>query len=83
MGKKKEIESINYSSETMREVEESIKNKEPVVIHYNNETGDWLYAVSLVKDTAFWLDAFLTKKGAENFCRKNKLPITDYIRDTK
>jgi len=76
-------ENINYSAETMRIVQESLDNEVPVVIHYNNETGDWCYAVALQSDPAFWLNAFGTKKAAMGFCKAHNLPIIQYIRDKK
>jgi hypothetical protein len=78
----KELERA-VSDATMAEMLEYLKNKEPVSIHYNNELGDWMWAISVNADPGFWLDAFTTKKAAVAFCKKNKLPVTGYIRDDK
>jgi hypothetical protein len=61
-------------------VDEAIKNKEPVEIVYTYDTddsGDYMYAVSLINTPGFWLNAFITKKGAINFCKRNGLPIVE------
>ena len=59
-----------------KEVKSFIKKKTPVVIDFNDENGDWVYAVSVndkVND-GFWLNAFRTKDQAIQFCKKHKLP---------
>jgi len=71
------------SKDTLERVKQAFKDKEQVYIHHNNELGDWVWAVGLVSDTGFWLDAFPTKKEAVEFCKKKKLPIKEYIRDNK
>ena len=81
--KNKLYECGDYKQSLMDLISKYLEKKAPVVIHYNNETGDWMYSVSVVEDPGFWLDSFCTKKGAEGFCRKHQLPIKDYIRDDK
>jgi hypothetical protein len=51
-----------------------INEKRNVIIHLNDEIGQLRYAVQVV-DTTFWLDSFLTKDEAINFCNNNELPI--------
>lgn len=75
--------NIHYHNETLELVEQYLANKEPVIIHYNQETGDWLYSISVVNDPGFWLDAFKTKKAAETFCKKHNLSIVNFIKDHK
>ena len=68
---------------TLRLVKEYIASKQPVDIHYNCETGDWLYSIVRIgdDDPGFWLDAFKTKREALEFCKSNKLPVNAYYRD--
>lgn len=47
-----------------------------VEIYHNNETGKWLWAVQII-GTDEWIDAFLTKEEAINFCLENNLNIKE------
>jgi hypothetical protein len=64
----------------LTEVDEQIKTfiekRTPVVIHFNDENGDWVYAVSVADkvNDGFWLNAFRTKTQAVLFCERNNLP---------
>ena len=44
---------------------------EPVTIVHTDETGEWVYAVSMAD--AYWLDAFKTMRQAEEFCKRHRL----------
>jgi len=44
-----------------------------VVIDKNNETGKWMYSISVVdpdEHCGFWMDSFETKKEALSLCKE-------------
>jgi hypothetical protein len=53
-----------------------LKQKSPVKIYYNNETGVWQYSIEVI-GTDLWLDSFNNKKQAIKYCKDNNLPITE------
>lgn len=55
--------------ETQRRLERC--QSEEVSIVHTNETGKWVFAVSM--DDAYWLNAFNTLKLAEEFIKRHKL----------
>lgn len=58
------------------EIEFHIKNKSPVELYYNNDTGKWLWAVQ-VCFSELWLDAFENKEQAIKFCEDNELGVLE------
>ena len=56
-------------------IAKALQDKEPVDIYRNNDTGERLYAISLVSIPGFWLNAFKTKEDALEFCSSHGLPI--------
>jgi hypothetical protein len=57
---------------------EYIENKSPVLIDLAELMGEEMYAVVPERDPSFWLDAFITRKGAEAFCKRYKLPVVAF-----
>lgn len=46
-----------------------------VMLCKNDETGDWVWSVSPMSDSGFWLNAFKTKKEALEYCDKHSFNI--------
>lgn len=63
----------------MQRIKKELKNKSPVFIHLNDETGMIFYSVVLKSDPEFWLDSFETEKKARDFVKKHKLPCDDKV----
>ena len=55
--------------ETQRRLERC--QTEPVNIVHTDETGKWLYAVSMTD--GYWLNAFRSKRQAELFIKRHRL----------
>ena len=62
---------------------EYLKAKSPVLLVHTDDTGEFVWAI-VVKgssnygsdfDTGFWLEAFPTKRDAEEFCKIYDLPV--------
>ena len=65
-----------------QQIKNYIKSKEPtsVCVHYNDELGEWVWAV-VVHNTDFWLDSFQYKKDAVAYCKKHGLKIMAIKKD--
>jgi hypothetical protein len=63
------------ADDVMKQVVAYIAERQPVFLFYNNDTGDWQWAVAVVAVPDFWLDAFPTEGEARAFCAKHQLPI--------
>lgn len=56
-------------------IEVALEQKTPVEIYHNDESGEFKWAVQLI-NTDFWVDCFLTKDEAINFCEDEDLSFT-------
>jgi hypothetical protein len=56
------------------QIKQYIKDKAEVFINYNNENGEWIYAVQVI-NTDFWLNAFKTREKAIEYINKNGLVL--------
>lgn len=56
---------------------EAFKQQPEVEIYHNDESGVWLWSVSVVVD-GYWLDSFDTESEAIQYCNNHKLPIRQY-----
>lgn len=68
---------------TMERIKFFLERKVPVVIYWNDETGDPLWSVALEEDVldltnSFWLNAFETLNEAVQYCIANQLPYRVY-----
>jgi hypothetical protein len=63
------------TDEVMAQVAKYIEERQPVFLFYNNDTGTWQWAVAVVSQPDFWLDAFPTEGEARAFCAKHELPV--------
>jgi len=79
----KEIELYDRSGEVQKihELESEIidlalTQKHPVIIRYNDETGEYNWAVE-IQGTDFWIDAFENKADAIEFCEEEGLPVVN------
>lgn len=52
-----------------------LKQKVDVTIYYNDENGDWVWAVTVAENPEWWLDAFKTKKLAVAYCKEHGLKV--------
>lgn len=60
------------------EVELYIKDRNTRVrIRYNDELGEWRYAVEVEDSNGFWLDSFKTKEEAEEYIKDKKLKTVE------
>ncbi len=55
-------------------IQEHLDKKSAVKIRFNNENGSWVWAIQVLDDPEFWLDAFSTLDEAVSFCQKYDLP---------
>jgi len=64
---------------TMQRVRAYLKQKVPVYLYHNNDAGEWQWSVVVHEGQPspndFWLDAFPTKKEAQQYCRQHGLTI--------
>lgn len=59
---------------TQKAIQEHLDKKSVVKIRLNSENGCWVWAVEVLDDPEFWLDAFPTLDDAMEFCKQNDLP---------
>lgn len=69
--------STEIAAQVAARVAEYIEEKQPVELVYNDDTGEWVWAISVLADPGFWLDAFDSELEARRFCLLHGLPIVE------
>jgi hypothetical protein len=58
-------------------IEHALNPDLQVDIDFNNENGSWVYAVRVVGDEEFWMDAFPSRRKAVQFCAAMGWPVKE------
>lgn len=61
-------------------IAEYLRQQVPVYLYLNDEAGIRQWSVAVCGNAEFWLASFPTKKEAQGYCRKHRLPIKGIIR---
>ena len=52
-----------------------------VLIHYNNETGNWIYSIAPINDPSNWIESYTCKEAAYRYCKVNCYNIIKEVID--
>jgi len=61
---------------TDEQIAKYLADRAPVTLIWNNDNGNYIWAVSVDAHPEFWLNGYKHLDGAVRYCQNHKLPFT-------